>query len=340
MISLIGLDALYLFQDVGFRVSQLQNGRSFLAHEVTRFGERPATAWLLQIPVPVPLEFLRGLDFQLADTERLQSAYLFGRTRLGGWWYWYPVASLIKIPLPAMGLILLSLMRLPMLWRQADAIVWAVLCLLLPAAEAALLVSATTGTGTNAAFRYLIPSIALVCVWSGQAAKCESRVIQSMVIGCLCWLLLNAVLGFHDHLAWQNELGSVWSRWTGRPALIGDSLDWGQDQARLGAWVERQSDSGTTEICIYGVGDGEPYALTPPNARPLSGATHHSRYLAVSEDVLFGYEPGICVQIAGGRCFMGEAEREALLRSEPFTRVGRTIRIYRMRDIPSQVSAR
>jgi hypothetical protein len=339
IISVTVLDALYLFHHVGFRLAQLQPGLSSFAKHVHRLRASSATAWLLQIPLPIPLEFLRGLDVQLAETESTQTAYLLGETGQGGWWYWYPVASLIKIPLPAVVLIQYALFRLLKMSRRADCIVWAALCLLVPAAEAAFMIWATTGTGTNASFRYLLPTLAMLCVWTGQAWNSQSRVLRSIVIGLLAWLALSAIVSHRDHLGWQNELGWAWSSWTGRPALIGDSLDWGQDQARLSSWVERHSIDGSTIVCVYGVGDAEPYGLKPPTARPMTGLAEHGYYLAVSENVLFGYESGICVQVAGARCSLDENEREILLRREPHTRVGRTIRIYRLRDLPLAVNS-
>ena len=107
------LDAIYLFQDVGFGVAKWRPGLSTLAGDVQRLGEQPATAWLLQVPLPLPLEFVRGVDFQLADTEQVQSAYLLGETRLGGWWYWYVAACLFKLPLPVWVLYALALFAFP-----------------------------------------------------------------------------------------------------------------------------------------------------------------------------------------------------------------------------------
>ncbi len=168
MISVIVIDALYLFQNVGFRLEEWQPQSSSVDWSIHRLGEHQTTAWLLRVPVPVPLEFVRGIDFQLADAEKPQSAYLLGETRLGGWWYWYAVASLIKMPLPVLVFLGLSLVRLPVALRDRDTILWASLCLVLPASEAALVISVTTGTGTNAAFRYLVPSLALLCIWIGE----------------------------------------------------------------------------------------------------------------------------------------------------------------------------
>jgi hypothetical protein len=337
MVSVIVIDALYLFHDVGFRVVQWQPGFSSLARVVQRLGERKATAWLLQIPVPIPLEFLRGIDFQLADTEHLGPAYLLGRTRLGGWWFWYAAASLIKLPLPALVLFALSLLRLPGVFRERGPIFWACLCLLAPSAETAVAIAVATGTGTNAAFRYLLPSIALLCVWAGRAWSDRSKILRIGTVGAIAWLLTDAVVGMPDHLGWQNEVGWAWRRWSGDPALIGDSLDWGQDLARLAAWVSRHEQEGSTLVWAYGFGDCKPYGLGPPAARSTikPGSGEHTKFLAVSEVLLYAYWSGNPIQIGGETCFLTRGQREMILHLEPYDRVGRTIRIYHMSDLPA-----
>ena len=331
LISLLVVDALYFFQDVGFHLSRWDTGQSWIGRDLGRLADHRATAWLLEVPVPIPLEFVRGLDFQLADTERLQSGYLLGESRPGGWWYWYPVAALFKVPLPAIALFGLALIRLPKALRQGEPIVWAALCLLLPAAESALVISATTGTGTNAAFRYLLPSLALLCVWTGQSWSAGSRLLRSAVIVLLTGLAVNALAGLPDHLGWLNELGRFCSRQ--RPVLLGDSLDWGQDLARLAAWVSRHSDEGGTKVCVYGLGAGEAYGLCVPAALPLSAPWESSLYLAVSANALFGYETYQCLAIQGTNSPLTAAERDLLLTQEPYDRVGNTIRIYRIRGL-------
>jgi hypothetical protein len=333
IISIVALDALYLFQDVGFRLTQWQPRLSSLGGDLQHLREGPVMTWLLRGPLPIPLEFLRGLDFQLADTERQQSAYLLGSTRPGGWWYWYAVAFLIKVPLPVLVLYGLSLARLRSALRDRDSIFWATLCLIPPAAGVALVISGTTGTGTNAAFRYLIPSLGLLCVWVGQLANSGSKAIRLTSIVLLGWLTVDATVGTTDHLGWQNELGWAWNHRSGRPALIGDSLDWGQDLARLGQWISRHSDEGSTLICAYGLGEGEPYGLRSPTCRPASNHWEGSTYLAVSEEVLLGDGISHYITIAGEQSFLKYDQRQILLQTSPFDRVGRTIRIYRLSDL-------
>jgi hypothetical protein len=328
-VSVLVLDATYLFHDVGFRLIQWDSGRSSLADEVRKLGGYAATAWLLQVPVPVPLELLRGLDTQLVDTERLQESYLFGRTRLGGWWYWYGAVALIKIPLPALALLTLAVINLPRATRGHDSAVWAALCTLMPAVQMALAIAISTGTGTNAAFRYMLPSLALSCVWIGPGWWYGSGAIRCIATGLLVWLGLTSAACLPDHLGWENELGRLLS--PDRPAVLGDSLDWGQDLARLGQWVRQHSSEGGTLVCVYSLGDSEAYGLRPPWALPTSSPGDGAAYLAVSADILFGYETQYCVDVAGGRSPLALEQREALNGRRPFDKVGRTIWIYRIK---------
>jgi hypothetical protein len=329
LISLIVVDGLYFFQGVGFRLSDLKEGRSSFFRDLGRLGNRPETAWMPEVPSPIPGEFIRGLDSQLAESDREDTAYLLGQTRLGGWWYWYPVAALVKIPLPALAIFAIAVFYLAGRTRESDPVFWAVLCTLIPAAEAALAIMATTGTGTNAAFRYMIPSLAMLCVWAGIAWQAGSRPVRVLTTGLLGWLAVNALFSCPDPLGWRNELGWAWERWTGSPALIGDSLDWGQDLARLGAWVSRHFQEGSTAVCVFGQGEGAPYGLSAPAVVPASESWRASAYLAVSVNCLFGYASHPGVAIGGRSSHLTPEQRALLLSHEPFDRVGRTIRIYR-----------
>lgn len=333
--SLAVMNSFYTFKGVGAPLADWRSGRSSLSGGVRWLGEQRATAWLLHAPMPVPSEYVRGLDFQLADAERPQTAYLLGRTRLGGWWYWYAIASLIKIPLPVLILFGVALMRVPSIVRGRGPIAWALLCLLFLALEMALMISAATGTGTNAAFRYIIPSLGLVCISVGCVWHFRSMVGRLALSGLLGWLAVNALVGVPDHLGWQNELGWIWGRLSGRPALIGDSLDWGQDIARLGDWVARHAQEGDTLIGIYGLGEGEPYGLRSPSSRTISDVDDLSVYLAVSEECLLGSNITNYVFIDNKTSQLSQYQCDVLLEVRPCDRVGRSIRIYRLRDLPS-----
>jgi hypothetical protein len=161
-----------------------------------------------------------------------------------------------------------------------------------------------------------------------------SRSSRSLVVSLLGWLILNAVIAIPDHLGWQNEVSWLACRWTGRPAIIGDSLDWGQDVARLGHWVSRNCKEGNVVICVYGFGGGEVYGLRPPRAKAIGRSGGNARYLALSENILFGYGSSATIELDGCYGTLDPLVREPLLRIRFIARVGRTIRIYRIEDLP------
>lgn len=335
--SVVALDACYLFQGVGFRLGDWESDRSWLARTTQGWKDGRATAWMLQIPLPIPREILHGLDFQIADGERVQSAYLLGETRVGGWWFWYPTAFLLKNPLPFLIILVMALCLTPRVVRGSDPVFWAALCLFAPAVEAALAVAASTGTGTNAAFRYLLPSLALASVWTGAAFTVTTRMAR---IGglLLAWMLLDAMIAVPDHLGWRNEAAQTWELGSGRPALIGDSLDWGQDLARLEDWIARHANGDGVQVCVYGLGSGRAYGLARPAALPaVENSEHRSNYLAISVDVLFGYANGITISVDDGRSAISEKQRAVLTSSSPYARVGRTIQIHRLKDLHTAV---
>ena len=64
--------------------------------------------WLAGVPVPLPKNYLMGIDLQRWDFERKMWSYLRGEWRLGGWWYYYLYALAIKAPLGTWVLVFLA----------------------------------------------------------------------------------------------------------------------------------------------------------------------------------------------------------------------------------------
>jgi hypothetical protein len=63
-------------------------------------GNRFADSWLARLPVPLPKNYVLGIDLQKRDFENYHSpSYLRGEFREKGWWYYYLYALAIKVPL-------------------------------------------------------------------------------------------------------------------------------------------------------------------------------------------------------------------------------------------------
>ncbi len=79
--------------------------------------------------VPVPnYQFFRGLIAVIGHSEWGQESYLLGEHRDRGWWYYFPLAILLKTPLPTLivGLMLLSvaIIRIVLALRLKRFVVW------------------------------------------------------------------------------------------------------------------------------------------------------------------------------------------------------------------------
>lgn len=115
VILLLGLYLLnlgYAFEGTGRRLGELSFVSKTLggeqAHETP--GNRFADSWLNTVPIPVPTNYLLGMDVQKYDFERGKWSFLRGEHREGGWWYYYLYAILIKTPIGFLAMIGMGLL--------------------------------------------------------------------------------------------------------------------------------------------------------------------------------------------------------------------------------------
>jgi len=108
------LNSGYLFEDSFQRLGDFQffsqslSGRepgNYLPDGANRFRG----TLLGQIPMPVPRNFLQGIDHIKYEYEEGYPSYLRGVKRHGGWWYYYLYAMLVKMPVGTLMLIGIAL---------------------------------------------------------------------------------------------------------------------------------------------------------------------------------------------------------------------------------------
>jgi len=95
--------------DYGF-VSEMLGGRKEEGKDpyMPEVRNRFQGTWLAGVPVPLPKNYLMGIDLQKSDFENKMWSYLRGEWRLGGWWYYYLYALAIKEPLGTWVLVFLA----------------------------------------------------------------------------------------------------------------------------------------------------------------------------------------------------------------------------------------
>lgn len=218
-------------------------------------GNRFANAWVSWLPVPLPKNYVLGIDLQKQDFENYgQPSYLRGQFSPKGWWYYYLYALVIKVPLGTW--ILLGLAAAVRIWVPVK-IEWRdEFILLTPAVVILAFVSSQTGFSEH--MRYVLPIFPFVFIWIGRAAVVfeQRRWLGGSLVGvALAWSIGSSLWVYPHSLSYFNELvGGP----TGGPAhLIHSNVDWGQDLLKLKKWLEKHPEARPINLIYFGYFDPE-----------------------------------------------------------------------------------
>ena len=198
-------------------------------------GNRFDRNWTGRIPVPLPVNYVRGIDLQKLDFEIKHWSYLRGEWRKGGWWYFYAYALLIKVPCATFALVALRLSI-----NRAAAKVWRdEFVLLLPGLVLFILISSQTGF--NHHLRYLLPAFPCLFVMAGSLFSANKTVLlQRTVAVLMTWLIASSLWIWPHSLSYFNEL--VGGPRNGHCHLGGTAIDTnvdcGQDLLYARDWIE------------------------------------------------------------------------------------------------------
>ena len=176
LLSCYVLNLGYGFKGTGTRLKEFEFVSYALGgerHPGQISANRFRDSWLGNVPIPVPREFVLGLDMQKKDFENGRWTFLAGRWKWGGWWYFYVAAIAIKSPL-GYGLLLLA--ALGVVWRGGPALRRAGVAIVLPVVAIIGFVSREQGFTTFV--RYVLPALPFALVllagvgrWVDQGSK-------------------------------------------------------------------------------------------------------------------------------------------------------------------------
>ncbi|MDB5342948.1 MAG: family glycosyltransferase, 4-amino-4-deoxy-L-arabinose transferase [Schlesneria sp.] len=199
-------------------------------------GNFAVGTWLEHVPVPLPHEYIQGVDRQKLHFELPDYSYLRGKWRDRGWWYYYVYGALVKEPI---GFWLLGMLAVSIAagsksyrvqWRNE-------LLLLAPIIVFTLFISSQRGF--NRHLRYLLPVFPFVFIFTSRVAQCIAKREWILIVlsgGCTIWALFSSMLVYPHSLSYFNE-------WVGGPRnghnhLLSSNTDWGQDLLYLRDWVQ------------------------------------------------------------------------------------------------------
>lgn len=210
----------------------------------------------LTLPLSHHLEQLLDIGGRL---QKSTPAFLAGSQSDSGWWYYFPVAFLLKTPLPTLILLITAVASL--IWlaaRRKLAGRWLTLAALLIPPLGYFAFALTTDI--NLGYRHLLPLlpflavfIAAVLAWLADSFPRQQRLGQLAVVGLLVWLGGSTVWLAPHYLAFFNALaGGPNGGWR---YLVDSNIDWGQDLGGLKEWLD---ENGVEQVWLSYFGEGRP----------------------------------------------------------------------------------
>jgi hypothetical protein len=264
LVSLSVLNAGYLFR------GSFSPLRTYDLQSATMRGTMHRLASLGWLPVPLPRDYVEGIDHQRHVMEQKHPVFLDGRWSEDGIPHYYLWGLLYKLPHPLQLLALATLLWLVLAGR-VDRRPILQIAILLPAVA---MIAMAENSRMQLGIRYVLPAIPFLILFASQSARWLDyrtfpfRTLTTIVLAG--WMLFSVRYHPH-HLAYFNELAG--GPLGGREHLLDSNLDWGQDLGGLKDYLDKH---GVGEIGLAYFGTVPPRALgisyhIPPSPLPQPG---------------------------------------------------------------------
>ncbi|PYS84527.1 MAG: hypothetical protein DMF67_04820 [Acidobacteria bacterium] len=330
--AVVAVNAAYFFQHR--RPESLDDAlaRTVVPARVGDALHAPLEAGYYALQVVFPADFVSGIGWQLGHAHNGHQAGLLGMYSQYGWWYYFPVAFALKTPLPIVLLVLAAVAwALLRLRRRVEG---RVLVLVLPLAFFTCLLMLST---INIGVRYYLPAYPFFFILSGAMVDdvlrrgcARAGAAAALAALVFCWVAVEAVRAFPDHMTYMNQLASARPHWW---YLSDSNVEWGDDVRDLALYLRARGEHRVGAaildwplLDIYGLEAAQ--VFVPPGER-----AEDVRYVAVGASLLNGST------VPGGfdnGVVLTEGERvnyfEQFRRRAPEKIFGGSIYLYRMKE--------
>jgi len=283
---------------------------------------------LAAVRIPLPANYVMGIDVQKLDFERGLPSYLHGRWADHGWWYYYLYALAIKVPL---GTWLLLALGVTVFGKDYNRSWRDEMVLIAPAAAIVVFVSSQTGFSIHS--RYVLPALPFFFVWISKVGRVFAsraptrgrRLLAATVVVALTWSAGSSLWVYPHSLSYFNEL--VGGPTNGGAHLLSSNIDWGQDLFYLKTWLDKHP-----RVRLDGVALSGSYSATlagfsrtpfPPVFDMAKGSQHA---VAESEDDC-GPRPG-WYALSVNYLYSRDGQYRYFLKCRPVAMAGYSIYIY------------
>lgn len=321
--------ACYCFQNVGVPLKDYQFVSRLLGGHILRSevisSNRFSESLFATLPVPLPEDYVLGIDLQKRDFEIGRPCYILGTWRETGVWWYYLVGLAVKSGGGTLPLFFLSFCLFSKGTKSGFLSLPFVLSAILPLV--ALLVLVSFETGLNEHLRYGFPVLPFIFILAARtvAIAYSKGKILAVIASMLIFVnVSDGIRSYPNSIAFNNYLGESLSR--DKPPLLGSSLDWGQDTLKVEQFYHENIKSGSFGYAFI----RDSLTKTSQESSPTTNQIH---MIPEGEGRSGGnWEHLDWVAISINRLYAKEAEFEPLRHQLPDAVIGKTTVIFQLRD--------
>jgi hypothetical protein len=270
---------------------------------------RAAYAVAENLPVPAPAYFA-DLAWLGRYIQAGHPSFIMGNRGVTGWWFYFPVAFVIKTPI---ALLLLLSIAACLSLRHRDNLRKEYF---LPVSMVILFASSMFSS-IDIGYRNIVPVLPFAFVYVSKAVtRIRGHLAQLLFLLLSLWYVVGTVMISPHYLAYFNE--TIGGPANGYRYLVDSNLDWGQDLKNLKKYMDARgvgeiylSYFGTADPAYYGIGY-RPLPDAPPDADAAPA------YYAIGATNLQG--------VYG----QGSGASHWLAQYQPVDKVGYSIFVYRI----------
>jgi hypothetical protein len=186
--------------------------------------------WLADAPAVIAGPAL-GLLEVASHGKRGHGAYLMGEIRSHGWWYFFPVAVMVKTQKTLLALLFVGMLVLVFqkkLLTPMGLPLWAGIAVM----------AVCINSPINLGVRHALPVYPLLCMIAAAGVmalwQIREKALRVMVIAALGYIGAQSAMAHPDYLAYFN----LDEKEKPENVLVDSDLDWGQDVLRLCRWAQ------------------------------------------------------------------------------------------------------
>lgn len=265
--------------------------------------------------------YIDGMKVVIEHAKIGHETFLFGEHSVQGWWYYFPLAFLIKTPIAF--LMFMGIASVGMFYKRRELKTRGALLEVILLLPPGVYFIAFVFNHINIGVRHILPIMPFLFVWISEIINksCEEKktkiLFSTSIIVLLLWYVIASIGVLPYSLAYFNEFVG---QNNGHKYLLDSNIDWGQDGKRLQQWLdERKMNNKNTRVTIFTneVYNGKPYRFKEEKSvtcQPTAGI------IAVSVNKLAD------VSQNQNSCAAW------LLKYQPFERIGYSIFVYNISD--------